>query len=91
MIGLLDLNDDILNKIKHEIKILEREEDKNVCFKNADKRLKEIEQYKNDKKKYRLELGAIIYNYLEKCCLNDKEIDEYIKTRDLDKYFKKIL
>ena len=83
--NLLDLDDDILNIIGDYVKKdNERRIDKEDDFEKTDRI---INYLKENNKFNKCEIGEAIYSQLFKNGCTEEEIDEYIETRKLTKYF----
>ena len=84
MTKLLDLDDDILNIIGNYVKKdnerkIKREKD----FESTDYIMNRLKMKNNFTRE---EIGEAIYSQLFKKCYTSEEIQEYIDTRELNKY-----
>ena len=82
--NILELPDDLLTKIYN---IVKREEEKEIAFLELDEHVFPIRRA--DLPNAWDEITDFIYDRLYKHCYSDDEINEYVKTRSLEKYYKK--
>ena len=88
MTKLLDLDDDILNIIGDYVKKdNERRIKKEKDFESTDYIMNRLKMKNNFTRE---EIGEAIYSQLFKKCYTSEEIQEYIDTRELNKYLSNI-
>ena len=84
--NILELPEDILNKI---YTIVEREEKKEKDFIELDTHILPLKKCNRSKAFKTEEISDFIYDRLYKCCYSNDVINEYVKTRGIEKYYKK--
>ena len=83
--NLLDLDNDILNIIGDYLK---KDNDHRMNKENDFQKTDFIMNYLKENNKFNKdEIGEALYSQLFKNCCTEEEIDEYIETRQLTKYF----
>ena len=82
--NILELPEDLLTKIYN---IVKREEEKQIHLLELDERIAPI--LKANSPNAWDAISYCIYDRLYKWCYSDEEINEYVKTRSLEKYYKK--
>ena len=82
--NILELPEDLLTKI---YSIVKREEEKEIDFMELDENALPI--IEANLPNACEEIGEFIYDRLYKRCYSDEEINEYVKTRSIEKYYKK--
>ena len=82
--NILELPEDLLTKIYN---IVKREEEKEIAFLKLDEYV--LPRVKSDFPNAWDFITEFIYDRLYKHCYSDEEINEYVKTRSIEKYYKK--
>ena len=82
--NILELPEDLLTKIYN---IVKREEEKEIAFLKLDEHVLPI--VRGDFPNAYVDITDFIYDRLYKSCYSDEEINEYVKTRSIEKYYKK--
>ena len=84
--NILELPEDLLTKIYN---IVKREEEKEIDFLELDEHVLPIVKYNWPDHMKSVDISDFIYDRLYKSCYSDEEINEYVKTRSIEKYYKK--
>ena len=82
--NILELPEDLLTKIYN---IVKREEKKEIDFLELDEHV--LPRVKGDFPNACIDITDFIYDRLYKSCYSDEEINEHVKTRSIEKYYKK--
>ena len=82
--NILELPDDLLTKIYN---IVKREDEKEIAFLELDEHVFPIKRA--DLPNAWVDITDFIYERLYKHCYSDEQINEYVKTRSIEKYYKK--
>ena len=82
--NILELPEDLLTKIYN---IVKREEKKEIDFLELDEHV--LPRVRGDFPSACVDITDFIYDRLYKRCYSDEEINEYVKTRSIEKYYKK--
>ena len=84
--NILELPEDILHKICN---IVKREEEKENDFFELDSYVLLLKNSDMSKEFKTENISGFIYDRLYKSCYEDDEINEYVKSRRIEKYYKK--